>query len=401
VACRADDPRAARRQHGRGRGWFARGLTGLLICAAATALPAAAQDLRAPDQLRIATYNAALSRDGPGLLLRDILRGDDAQIAAVADVIAHVAPDILLLTAIDHDGTLAALHAFAAELAARGASYPHRFAFAPNAGQPSGLDLDGDGRTGTPDDAHGHGDFAGAKGMAILSRLPIDPDEARDFSGFPWRDLPGALYPADGAPEPEQAQAVQRLSSTGHWDVPVVLPDGARLHLLAFYASPPVFGGPGARNLRRNHDEVRFWQLFLDGALPMAPPDAPVVLLGDSNLDPLDGDGRGAAMAALLSHPALRDPAPRSAGGPLATGPRDAGHRGDPGLDTVHWPQANGPGNLRVDYVLPDARLRVVDAGVFWPGPDTPEAALLGTGEAAASRHRLVWVDIALPLAGP
>jgi hypothetical protein len=30
----------------------------------------------AAETLRVATYNAALSRDAPGLLLRDILKGD-------------------------------------------------------------------------------------------------------------------------------------------------------------------------------------------------------------------------------------------------------------------------------------------------------------------------------------
>ena len=365
---------------------------------ASSAGPEAADLLRAPDRLRVATFNAALTRRGPGLLLRDILSGADPQIAAVAAIIARVDPDILLITAIDHDGGLVALSAFADLLEEAGAAYPHRFAFASNAGLQTGLDLDGDGRSGTPDDAHGYGPFAGAKAMGLLSRLPVDAAAARDFSQFLWADLPGALYP--GTPPPSaQAQAVQRLSSTGHWDVPVILPeDAGRLHLLAFYASPPVFGPVAGRNLRRNHDEVRFWSLLLDGALPMAPPEGPFVLLGDSNLDPFDGDGMHAAMADLLAHPALQDPEPRSAGGAAAaTWAADAGHRGDPALDTTLWQRAEGPGNLRVDYVLPSAGLAVLDAGVFWPAPGTPEAALLGPDGVAASRHRLVWVDLALP----
>ncbi|MEC9313216.1 MAG: endonuclease/exonuclease/phosphatase family protein, partial [Pseudomonadota bacterium] len=39
------------------------------------------------DTVRIATFNTELSRKGPGLLLRDIERGEDPQIAAVIDVI--------------------------------------------------------------------------------------------------------------------------------------------------------------------------------------------------------------------------------------------------------------------------------------------------------------------------
>jgi len=51
--------------------------------------------------LRIATYNSDLSRKGPGLLLRDILRGEDAQIHAVMRVISSISPDVLLLQDFD------------------------------------------------------------------------------------------------------------------------------------------------------------------------------------------------------------------------------------------------------------------------------------------------------------
>jgi hypothetical protein len=60
------------------------------------------------------------------------------------------------------------------------APYPHRFAAPPNVGQPTGVDLDGDGRTWRARDAHGYGLFSGDGGMAILSRFPIGA--VRDFS---------------------------------------------------------------------------------------------------------------------------------------------------------------------------------------------------------------------------
>ena len=53
------------------------------------------------ERLRIATYNSDLSRKGPGLLLRDILRGEDAQIHAVMRVISSISPDVLLLQDFD------------------------------------------------------------------------------------------------------------------------------------------------------------------------------------------------------------------------------------------------------------------------------------------------------------
>ena len=67
------------------------------------------------------------------------------------------------------------------------------------------------------------------------------------------------------------------------------------------------------------------------------------------------------------------------------------GQTGDPALDTVHWPEPE-PGALRVGYILPSADLSVAGAGVFWP----VEGAPLAEVAVRASRHRLIWVDIAL-----
>ncbi|TDX24240.1 endonuclease/exonuclease/phosphatase family metal-dependent hydrolase [Rhodovulum visakhapatnamense] len=350
------------------------------------ALPAAAD-------LRVASYNAELSRKGPGLLLRDILSGKDGQVAAVVEVIAAARPDILALQGIDFDLDGLALAALADLLRARDLDYPHRFALSPNTGLRTGLDLDGDGRLGGPRDAQGFGYFAGQDGMAILSRFPILTDEVRDFSAMLWRDLPGATLPeTDGTPFPSaEAQAVQRLSTTGHWDVPVDL-GGSVLHLLTFHATPPVFDGPEDRNGLRNRDELRLWTLYLDGALDVPPPRGTFVVLGDANLDPEDGDGRSAAMRAFLADPRLTDPLPKSPGGAAApqTG-TNATQRGAPARDTANWPE-DGPGNLRVDYVLPSSKIDITGAGVFWPA-DGPLAETVRT----ASRHRLVWVDLALP----
>ncbi len=361
----------------------------------ALALPAAA-DVAADvvaDTLTVATFNAELVREGPGLLLRDLLKGEDAQAEAAAAVIAAAAPDVLVLTGIDYDHGLAALSALAARIALRGVDYPHRLALRPNAGWMTPLDLDGDGRLGGAGDAQGWGRFAGEGGMAVLSRLPIDATAVQDFSGLLWADLPGALLPPGMAPE---VAAVQRLSSTGHWAVPVVLPGGGRLTLLVWHATPPVFDGPEDRNGRRNHDEAAFWTALLDGRLPFAAPAAPFVLLGDANLDPADGEGRAEAIRALLADPRLQDPAPRSEGGAQAAGQGavNAGHRGDPALDTADWPDGPGkPGNMRVDLVLPSRALRVLEAGVLWP----PAGAPLAEEAQAASRHRLVWVRLDLP----
>ena len=336
------------------------------------------------DDLRVATWNADLVRSGPGLLLRDILKGEDPQVAAVVTVIAALDADVLVLTGIDYDHGLVALSALEGRLA--GAGYPYRFALRPNTGLATGLDIDGDGRLGTPRDAQGWGRFAGEGGMAVLSRLPIDEPAVRDLSAMLWRDLPGAIVPPGW---PEDHAAVQRLSTTGHWVVPLLLPGEGRLTLLVWHATPPVFDGPEDRNGRRNHDEAALWLKLLEGALG-AVPEAPFVIIGDGNLDPADGEGRTGAMLALMSHAALQDPAPRG-----SHGRTEPAHNGDPALDTALFDP--GPGGLRVDVILPSADLTVTGSGVLWPPDTDPLAAVL----AAASRHRPVWVDLRLTAPPP
>jgi len=181
--------------------------------------------------------------------------------------------------------------------------------------------------------------------------------------------------------------AVQRLSSTGHWRVPIEAPGGV-LTLLASSHTPPVFDGPEDRNGLRNRDELRLWEAVLDGKFGAVPED--FVIAGNLNLDPMDGEGLKDAMQAFLADPRLQDPTPQSNGGALAA---DPSHVGDPALDTADWSD-NGPGNMRVSYVLPAATWQVTDAGVFWPAPDDPDAVLLGRDGFAAGPHRLVWVDI-------
>ena len=330
-----------------------------------------AAPLAQADTVRVATFNAELVRDGPGLLLRDISEGDDPQVAAVVAVVAAAAPDVLVLQGVDFDHRLAALTALNAALATAGLGFDHLLALPTNRGRDSGQDLDGDGQAGGPQDAQGYGEFYGQGGMAILSRFPLDRDALRDFTALRWADLPGALRPEreDGTPFPTpEAWEVRRLSSSGHWVVPVITPRGP-VSILAFHAGPPVFDGPEDANGRRNHDEIVFWKRLMDGDLG-APPVAPFVIAGSANLDPDRSDGRREAIRRLLADPRLQDPAPTGASG----------------RDTVDWPRV---GRLRVDYVLPSADLIVTGSGVWWP-EDSAQVD-------AASRHRLVWVDIVLP----
>lgn len=319
--------------------------------------------LAVADTLRIATFAAPLSRDGPGLLLRDLIKGDDPQIGAVVADIKAVRPDVLVLTDFDYDYDGQALAAFSDLF---GGIYPHYFAARPNTGMFTGLDMDRNGRKGEARDAQGYGRFAGDGGMAVLSRFAIG--DMRDLSGLLWRDLPGATLPvANGAPFlTDEVLAIQRLSTSGHWIVPIDLPDGP-LTVLAFSATPPVFDGPEDRNGLRNRDELHLWEVVLNGELGPIPKG--FVVAGNANLDPVKGDGHNAAMASFLARPDLQDPLP--------------------GHDTADWPAENGPGRLRVSYILPAADWTVIDAGVLWPPP------AIAPAENVVGPHHLVWVDIA------
>lgn len=316
------------------------------------------------EPIRIAVYHTELSRDGPGLLYRDILRGKDKQVAAVAEVIRRVNPDVLVLWSIDWDYEGRAINAFSQLLMRQGLDFPHIVATQPNRGIPTGLDLDGNGRSDDPEDAQSYGEFTGQSGLAVLSRWPVT--EQIDFSQMLWSELPNSSLPWPG--QPEGVAETLRLSSTAHWLIRLHPPDIEDFWLGAFAATTPVFDGPEDRNGRRNHDEIAFWERLLDGDLAQAV-SGPLVIAGHANLDPWRGEGRHEAIGSLIDRPGLQDP-------------HDANSL------TVDW-KRDDLEQMRLSYVLPDQSWDIVDAGVFWPQSGTDLELV-----EAASRHRLVWVEI-------
>lgn len=284
--------------------------------------------------------------------MRDIQRADKALVAGLQRI-AEARADVLVLTDIDYDHAGVALGMMRDHLANAGMDYPHAFTARPNRGWPSGLDMDGDGRLGEPEDAFGYGWFSGQGGMAILSRWPVTLDH--NFSQMLWKDVPDSLLELS-----DPAADQRRLSSSGHWMVQVDMPKG-HLRLLTLTATPPVFDGPEDLNGRRNRDEVMFFGNILSGRGPSAPPDGPLAVMGNFNLDPGRGEGLREAVRYMLGHPKLTDPLP--------------------GQPTAMW---EDPGHLRVSYVLPSTDFTVVEAGLM---PEVPD---LGA-------HRLVWVDVIHP----
>ncbi len=335
-------------------------MKGLWLLALLAASPLAAQE-----RLRIATYNVGLGRDGPGLLLKDIM-DRDADILALATIITSAHPDILLLTGFDNDYQIQALTRFNA---LEGLAYPYIFAPLGNAGLDSGLDINNNGRLRDWNDAWGFGRFEGAEGMALLSRFPIKT--TRQFDHLLW----GAFGPEPLAPDGTAFFPLWprlRLASHSLWDIEITLPTGP-LHILAAHPTPPVFDGEEDANGLRNQAEIDFLNRYLSGETfpddngtlaPLAL--SPVILLADLNADPKRGDSLKHALRRLLAHPRLQTV---------------------PALDTVEWDRT---GKMQVDYVLPDHALTVLGFGVFWP-------ALSPLLEAAKTRHRLIWVDVGHP----
>ncbi len=397
----------------------------LLLALALLAMPlveSGEAEARAYERVRFATFNASLNRSDQGDLIAELSTPDSAQPKVIAEIIQRVNPDVLLLNEFDFDEGGVAIELFRRnylEVSQNGVApveYPYVFLAPSNTGIPSGFDLNNNGNVGDPNDAFGFGLFPGQFAMVLLSKYPLDTRKARTFQSFLWADMPGALLPDDPAtPEPADWYApeeleVFRLSSKSHWDVPVKI-YGETVHVLASHPTPPVFDGAEDANGRRNHDEIRFWADYIKprksryirddkgkrGGLKRR---AHFVIMGDQNADPFDGDSTDNAILQLLDNRRIRtDKTPASEGGADAAvrqGGVNPDHRGDPAFDTGDFNDA-GPGNLRVDYVLPSKRLRILDSGVFWLTEDDPLfERLIGDFPSPSSDHRLVWLDLAV-----
>jgi hypothetical protein len=369
-----------------------------------------------PVALRVATFN--VSMDASNYLnyeaipergaqaLRSALASQHPQIQAIAEIIQHTRPEVLVLNEFDFIDPAQGIDVFKRDylqVSQNGESpidYPYVFIAPVNTGVPSPYDLSGDGvASGTGNDAWGYGLYPGQYGMVVLSQYPIQHEDVRTFQHFKWKDMPGALAPLKpGTSEPfysQQAWQEFPLSSKSHWDVPIDV-KGHQLNLLVSHPTPPVFDGKENRNGRRNFDEIRFWADYIQphlsdyiyddkGEKGGLPEHAAFVIAGDLNAAVDGKDNVPGAIQQLLNHPLInaQNP-PTSRGGMQHTpdNPLAAEH-------TAGW-------RKRADYVLPStAGISLIQSGVFWPIADEPKAELVQNRK-ASSDHRLVWIDIQL-----
>ena len=416
------------------------------------------------ETVRFATFNASLNRDAAGQLLSDLANPGAVGVTAtvanriqqarnVAEIAQRVNADVLLVNEFDFDlnGTPTAssvptalgYSSSGAQLfqqnflsvgqgnAVRGLTsgidYGYRYTPNTNTGLASGFDLNNNGVVAGGDDAFGFGNYGGQFGFTIYSKYEIVA--VRSFQTFLWKDMPNNLLTSDPTgnkltdfySQPE-IDAL-RLSSKNHVDVTVRI-NGQDVHFLTAHPTPPTFDGAEDRNGKRNHDEIRFWDDYVNGASYIYDDQggtgglasgAKFVIAGDYNADPHDGDSFQGAINQLLDDPLVNTSlTPASAGGtaaasyPSNNGTANQSHTGDPQFDTADFSDS-APGNLRVDYVLPSANLEITGAGIFWPvDPDTsvPNTTgelfdLVGTfrdpnlyANLASSDHKAVWVDV-------
>ena len=367
-------------------------------------------------KLRVASYNIAMYRNQTGQLADALRSGEDRQAKQIAAVIQRVRPDVLLLCEIDYDPENDPPGLFCDNYLANPQNdlepidYPHRFTAPVNTGVPTGIDLDGDGRSNGPNDCYGYGRYPGQYGMAVLSMHPIDEEATRTFQKLLWRNVPDHRAPVDPQTNKpyydQQAWELLRLPSKSLWDVVVQVEGFGALHLICSHPTPPVFDGPEDKNGQRNADEVRLvvdyitpgkGEYFVDdqGRAGQLDDDAPFVVLGDLNADPLDGDGVREPIRSLVGSKQLAgDPQQKSAGGVAAShgsAELNVAHHSDPALDTGDFGR-DGHSNLRIDYALPSKELKILGGGVHWPAPGEE-----GAEEVKASDHRMVWVDVQRP----
>lgn len=367
--------------------------------------PASAENT---ETVRFATFNIAMGLETEGALYQRLVSGEDENLRKVAAIIQQVRPDVLLLNEFDwYELDSAALfiknYLAIPQYDQQPINYAHAISGAVNTGVDSDLDLSGNGMTGDPGDAWGFGRFPGQYGMTVLSRFPINLE--RSFRYFKWQDMPGALVPLneDGSNwyPPDIYQQI-RLSSKSHWDIAVSINDQS-IHFLVSHPTPPVFDGPEDRNGKRNHDEIRLWADYIDpkkstyiyddkGRTGGLEASASFVIAGDLNADPVDGDSSNGAINQLLQHPLINASCLPGSKGSEEASRIQAGvnleHRGHPATDTGDFNDEYA-GNMRVDYVLPSANLKVVGCSVFWPTADQSGHELIDVSD-----HRLVWLDI-------
>ncbi|OEE83687.1 endonuclease [Enterovibrio norvegicus FF-162] len=354
--------------------------------------------------LRFATFNVAMSADQPDRVFSSLRNADSERFNRIAAIIQHCQPDVLLLCEFDHhgeggdDGMLAYFQSHYLNQSQYGQcpiTYPFQYLPPTNTGLPL---FDGEEISSAPERAHGFGRHHGQYGFILLSKYPLDIDNARSWQSFLWQSMPNTRMPRHYFDHAVEQRL--RLSSKNHVAIPVNVGEHT-VHVVACHPTPPVFDGAEKRNLKRNADEIRLLHDILKnesylvddkGLVGGLAEGSSFVVMGDLNADQTNGEGDKAVIAQLIGDTRIQPfPIPQSGGAAHFVRGRHVRNKN----------QATHQRGLRLDYVLPSKDLQVKETGVFWPAPDDQLLTLLlddvGKFRASAtSDHRLVWADICL-----
>lgn len=366
------------------------------------------------------------------------------QIQNVAEVIQRTNPDVFILAEFDNNGLAddpTAINDFqtnylsvAQHKTTRGIEYPHKKDIPTNTGDLSDHDMNNDGKVALPDDGWGFGNYHGQYAFAIFSKYPFG-DGYRSFKNFKWSSMPGEENPVidicnnPDIPIPEGKACGDRwysdaawselpVSSKNHVDLSVMIPDQnnqpTAVHMLVSHPTPPVFDASARRNYKRNRAEVKFWNdyvrgenYFVDdnGSGAMFESGSLFVIAGDLNADPDQGDGDRATIAGLMNSNLINTAATVGSAQPTSKGGQEYLNSSDCSRNCNR-----GKGNtitsvsgLRLDHAMPSAGLTVMNSGVYWPATGEPGRHLvyddkLGSSKGVSSDHRMVWIDVYIPV---
>ncbi|GAA5193041.1 endonuclease/exonuclease/phosphatase family protein [Ferrimonas gelatinilytica] len=402
--------------------------------------------------VRFATFHVEMAYDSSDgyfqLLAQTGATGadQDPRLANLASILQQTyqgdKPDVLLLTGIStkiSEGGVpdeTAIAQFEQNYLAQpqasdlsGLSYPYRYVAATNSGQFIPHDVNGDGKLALPEDAQGHGHFHGQNSFVLLSKYPLEPQQARTFRQFKWHQVEGVSKPLrdDGSEMDDAIWESLSVMDTNFVDIPLRLPDGRRISLLLTQLVDQQPAGDSRRSAwlqQRNGAQLNFIADYIsdrkDGDYLLDDQGRrggvnlgrPFVLMGNLNNDedpfhltvqtPWDDhfEVNSSAIRKVLSDSYLLGSNGRFNSDALTPASFGADEYAlsvtSSHIHPQTWTSLSG---MRFSYLLPHKMLHIADSGVFWPALGEKGSQWLYNEQdesdpALSSHERLVWVDI-------